>query len=156
MEPSGQDTALDQGPGSGVMGLQASMRAAAYQLLSDYIADAHLKVTVYDARPKIVQPGHAFVDAVTERIVYDGVRRRMPVLEAIVVHRIFDGREAAMQKDAFVDGFLDWCLTRPHAAGANSVVQIAAVEDVPNWAPDWYQTSDVFYASRIVMEGFGG
>ena len=26
----------------------------------------------------------------------------------IVIHGIFDSKEAADQKDAFVDGFLDW------------------------------------------------
>lgn len=158
MEPARRREHVDESEGADVSGFQANIRAAAGQLLRDYIASAGVKMTVYDARPKVVQPAHAFVDTIAERIAYLGPtsRQRTPVVEVVVVHKIFDGLEAATQKDEFVDGFLDWCLTRYHAAGANTTLAVTVTEDIPNYAPDWYQTADVFYATRITLEGLGG
>ena len=75
----------------------------------------------------------------------------------IVVHRLFDTAEAASQKDAFVDGFLDYALTRYHEAGANTVIGVTATEDLPNYSPEWItERREVYYATAITMEGLGG
>ena len=38
------------------MGLQASLRAAAVTLLTDYAADANVRLQVYPARPRSINP----------------------------------------------------------------------------------------------------
>ena len=114
---------------------------------------------VYAGRPASIHPPTAFVDGIRETIVYSGptIRIRAPVVEMIVVHRLFDSAEAAAQKDAFIDGFLDWVLTRYHEASANTVLGVTATEDLPNYSPDWItERREVYYATAITMEGLGG
>ena len=72
-----------------------------------------------------------------------------------MIHGIFDSKEAADQKDAFVDGFLDWVVTRYHEAGANTLVGVTDTEDLPNYVPEWMPPPEqkVYYATRITLEG---
>jgi len=100
------------------MGLQADLRAASVELLADYAANAGVKLQVYPARPRSIAPPTAFVDAIRESIEHIGptLRHRRPIAEMVVIHGIFDSKEAADPKDAFVDGFLDWAVTRYHQA----------------------------------------
>ena len=138
---------------------QATIRAAAVSLMTDYAASAGIRLQVYAGRPASIHPPTAFVDGIRETIVYSGptIRIRAPVVEMIVVHRLFDSAEAAAQKDAFVDGFLDYALTRYHKAGANTVIGVTATEDLPNYSPDWIaERREVYYATAITMEGLGG
>lgn len=140
------------------MGFQADLRAATVAMLAAYAADADVRLQVYPARPRSMSPPTAFVDNIRETITYTGVvlRQRVPVAEVIVVHGIFDSMEAAAQKDAFVDGFLDWVTTRYHAAGANTLVSITTTEDVPDYVPGWLAPPagvSTYYATRITVEG---
>lgn len=137
------------------MGLQADMRAAAVTLLKDYGKDAGVKLTVYRARPLTLHPPEAFVDIVRESIVYSGptLRQRTPQVDMIVVHGVFDSGDAADQKDAFVDGFLDWVNTRFHAAGPNTIAGVTDTEDVPDYVAQWIGPT-VYYATRITLEGY--
>lgn len=140
------------------MGLQADMRAAAVTLLKEYGASAGIKLNTYRARPSTITPPHAFVDLIRESIVYTGptLRQRTPIAEVVVIHGIFDGGEAADQKDAFVDGFLDWVNTRFHAAGANTIAGVTDTEDIPDFVPTWLapEQRSVYYATRITLEGY--
>jgi hypothetical protein len=139
------------------MGLQADLRAAAVELLTDYAADAGTKLQVYPGRPKSIFPPTAFVDTIRESIQYVGVtlRQRTPVAEVVVIHSDIDSKGAADQKDAFVDGFLDWVTDRYHAAGTNTLVAVTDTEDLPNYVPDWMppERQVVYYATRITLEG---
>ena len=139
------------------MGFQADVRAASVDLLTDYAASAGVKLQVYPGRPRSINPPTAFVDAIRESIEYIGptLRQRRPVAEMIVVHGLFDSKEAADQKDAFVDGFLDWATTRYHEAGANTLVGVTETEDLPNYVPEWKPPAEqlVYYATRITLEG---
>jgi len=137
------------------MGFQADVRAAAVELLVDYAFDAGIKLQVYPGRPRSVNPPTAFVDLICESIDYIGLRQRRPVVEMVVIHGIFDSKEAADQKDAFVDGLIDWVTTRFHSAGSNTLVAITATDDLPNYVPEWKPPSEqlVYYATRITMEG---
>jgi hypothetical protein len=139
------------------MGFQADVRYASVAMLSDYAAYAGVKLQVYPGRPRSIAPPTAFVDLIHESIVYSGptLRQRSPVVEMIVVHGIFDSKEAVDQKDAFVDGFLDWVNTRYHAAGANTTVGVTDTEDLPNYVPEWLPPEKqlVYYATRLSMEG---
>lgn len=140
------------------MGLRADIRAAAVTLLTDYASDATIGLQVYPGRPRTVNPPTAFVDRMTETIEYVGptLRQRTPRAEVIVVHGLFDSKDAVTQMDAFVDGFLDWVTDRFHAAGANTLIAAVEVEDDPNFVNDWAppEQQRTYYATRIRLEGF--
>lgn len=148
------------------MGFQADVRAAAVALLTAYAADdtghtgtANSRLQVYPARPRTINPPTGFVDGVNERIAYTGqLRQRTPIVEMIVIHGLFDSKDAADQKDAFVDGLLDWVYARIHEAGANTTVGITETEDLPAYVPDWLPPADqkTYYATRLSLEGYAG
>jgi hypothetical protein len=139
------------------VGLQADARYAAIALLADYGVAAGIKLQSYPGRPKSIAPPCAFVDLIHEHLEYTGptLRQRVPVVEVIVVHGIYDTKEAADQKDAFVDGFLDWVNVRYHAMGANTTIGVTDTEDLPNYVPEWMPPDRqlVYYATRISLEG---
>ena len=139
------------------MGFQADARAAAVDLLTDYAASAGLGLQVYPARPRSIHPPTAFVESVAETISYPtAIRQRNVTVEVIVIHALFDGKSAADQKDAFVDGFLDWVDPLFHAAGANTMFAAASTADIPDYVPDWFPPDQLksYYATRVLLEGF--
>jgi hypothetical protein len=140
------------------------LRSAVVTLLNDYASDQEVKLTVYRARPKSIAPPHAFIDRITERVDYIGPvqMRRVPIVEVVIIHRLFDGGDAADQADRFVDGFLDWIADRPHSADPNTVLGVTSVEDDPTYSADWIakdysrggvQLVESYYATRISLEG---
>jgi len=140
--------------------LTTDMRAACVTLLTDYAASASVKLQVYPGRPASIFPPTAFVDRVRERIAYIGptLMQRTPQVDVVVIHGAFDSKEAADQKDAFVDGFLAWQVTRFHQAGANTLIAVTATEDDPNYVPDWMPLNregkqSMYYATLIQLEG---
>jgi len=138
------------------MGFQAAMRAAAVELLTDYGAATGVKLQVYSGRPRSIYPPTAFVDLIRESLDHStNLTQRVPVAVVVVIHGIYDSLEAATQKDAFVDGFIDWCETRYHTAGANTTLGLNDTEDVPNYVPDWMPPEQqlVYYATRLTLEG---
>lgn len=139
--------------------LQTAMRAAAVELLEDYVADAGLALNVYPGRPRTISPPHAFVDRIRERMVHHADwQERLPVVDVVVVHAVFDSKDATEQRDAFVDGFVEWASENPHKAGPNTVLGIVAVDDDPNWVADWMPPDRQFqyYATTFSLEGYGG
>ena len=146
--------------------MQAPMRAACVALLTGYAADLigtppdevpRVKLQVYPARPRSLAPPTAFVDSLSERFDFLGptLIQRHPRANVIVLHGLFDSKEAADQRDAFVDGFVDWCLTRYHQAGANTTIGLVEVEDIPDYVPDWMPPAEqkTYYATRFELEG---
>lgn len=134
----------------------ADLRAAAVTLLTDYGASAGLRLQVYRARPMSIYAPSAFVDGMTERVTYTlQLYQRVPIVEVVVVHAIFDGGEAADQRDAFVDGFIAYCASRYHAAGANTMLGLVGVDDLPAFVPDWLppEKQKTYYATRFTLEG---
>ena len=144
--------------------LQASMRAAAVTMLTAYAADAELKLQVYPARPRSLFTPSAFVDKLNERIEWPGTGlvQRTVSAEIVVVHGLFDSKEAAAQRDAFVDGFVYWSQDHLDAAGANTVASVVAVDDDPAWTPEWRPANvtnkedAIYYATRLTLEGYAG
>ncbi len=138
---------------------QAAYRAAAVQFLFDYAGDAGIKLQVYPGRPRTIYPPTGFVDAIRETFTAftEHHFQRVPIVEVILVHSLFDSQDAADQKDAFVDGFVEWAYERAHAAGANTLIGVASTEDIPNYVPDWLppEQQRIYYATRIDLEGFG-
>jgi hypothetical protein len=144
--------------------LQASMRAAAVELLTDYAATGGVKLQVYPARPRSLFPPSAFVDRLSESLAWSGTGwpQRTVRAEVVVVHGVFDTKEAADNRDAFVDGFVYWIAGEYHAAGANTVLELSSVEDEPAWQPDWRPANTtngpdpIYYATRLTLEGYAG
>lgn len=137
---------------------QTAMRAAAVQLLSDFKADSGVPLQIYAGRPKSIYPPTAFVDSMSETITYVGptLRQRVPRAEVMLIHSLFDSEEAANQKDAFMDAFLDWVTDDYHAAGAQTLIAVVSTEDDPNYVPDWQppEAQRSYYATRITLEGY--
>jgi hypothetical protein len=134
---------------------QTLMRAAAVAFLTDYAADAQVRMQVYPARPRSIFPPTGFVDSLSERIEYTALNQRQPSAEVIVIHGLFDSKDAAEQRDAFVDGFVDWSLDRIHQAHGNTTIAVTDVDDIPNFVPDWIPPAEqkTDYATRITLEG---
>lgn len=137
---------------------QTEMRAAAVQLLKDFAAEYGLNLQVYPGRPRTIAPPSAFIDKLREAITFDGIRQRLVQVDVIVLHSLFDSKDAADQRDRFVDAFVDWTSDRYHAAGANTILEPRAIEDDPNYIPDWQPEAvqRTYYASLITLEGFAG
>jgi hypothetical protein len=137
--------------------MQAAMRAAAVSTLTAYAADVGIELQVYPGRPRTLRPPAAFVDGLVEpQIVYTaGLRQRTVQAEIVVVHGLFDSAEIAAQKDAFVDGFVDWITDHRHEAGSATLATITSAVDVPNYVPDWMAEDEqvAYYATRLVFEG---
>lgn len=134
------------------------MRAAAVTMLEAYASATSLKLQVYPGRPRSLLPPTAFVDRIRESITFDGLRQRVVSVDVVVLHGMFDTKDAAAQKDAFVDGFVDWASTNYHAAGANTILEPRSIEDEPNYVPDWQPEDQQrsYFATVITLEGFAG
>jgi hypothetical protein len=128
------------------------------QLLTDYAAAAGLRLQVYPGRPRAVLPPTAFVDAISETLgsYFGSVRQRRVAVTCLVLHGLWDTADTVAQRDAFVDGFVDWVADRYHAAGANTLIEATTVADDPAYVPDWLpdDVARVYYATRVVLEGF--
>lgn len=138
---------------------QTQVRSATVAMLEDFAAEYELKLQVYAGRPRNLLPPVAFIDRMRETIVFSGhVRQRTVQIDVIALHGLFDSKEAAIQRDAFVDTFVDWVSLRYHAAGTNTVIEPRTVEDDPNYTPDWQPEAvqRTYYASLITLEGFAG
>lgn len=137
----------------------AAVRAASVQFLQDYRDDAEINLQIYPARPASIQPPTAFVDRMTERVDRTvSIRQRRPRAELLVLHGLFDSADTAAQRDAFVDGFMDWVEDRPDQADPNTTIELVAVDDNPTYVPTWLkpELQRAYYATRIVLEGFTG
>ena len=132
------------------------MRSAAMQMLLDYAAMANVKLQKYPGRPRSVNPPCAYVERIRETIVFDGMRQRVVQVDIRILWGLFDSAEAVAQRDAFVDGFVDWAKTRFHQAGANTLIAAVSVEDIPSFVNDWVPPEQQrnYYATRIRLEGY--
>jgi hypothetical protein len=141
------------------MGLQADYRAAAVSLMTDCAQNASVNLQVYKARPSSLYPPTGFVDRMGDEIaawIGPTVGQHTPVVEIMLVWGLFDSAEAADQRDAFVDAFHEHTRTRFHEAGAATLIGPRTLADEPNFIPDWLpeEQQKVYYATRIVLEGF--
>ena len=137
---------------------RSAMRAAAVTMFNDFKADRGLVLQIYPGRPRTIAAPTVFVDRISERLTeYTlSTRQRVPVVEVVVLHGLFDSKDAVEQGDEFVDGFLDWIADNYHAAGANTLISAVATEDDPEFVPTWQppEVQRTYYATRISLEGF--
>lgn len=141
----------------------ADARAGVVSILEDFRAATGATLQVYRARPRSIQPPTAFVDSMSEAIDTGSVfhRQREVRIDVLVVFGLFDQGDTVDQRDAFVDAFLDFVFDRYHAAGPDTTLQVAAVNDDPTYVPDWVQPQAglpprTYYATRFVLEGYIG
>lgn len=126
-------------------------------LLTEYAADAGLRLQVYPARPRSINPPCAFIDTIREEREFTAqLIQRTPTLEVIVLHGVFDTKDTVEQGDAFVDGFLAWVDARIHQAGGSTTVGAVSTEDQPTYVPDWLppEQQRTYYATQVNLEGF--
>lgn len=151
------------------MSFRADVRAACLSLLDGY-RDAVIaqratdgdprpfRLTTYPARPRSVAPPHAFVDTIAEQYVYTGplLVQRTATAELVLVHGLFDTKEAVDQADEFTDGFLAYVTGEVHEAGANTTIGVTSAVDDPTFVNDWVKPEEqrTWFATRITLEGF--
>lgn len=131
-------------------------------MLTACAADAGVTLQVYPARPMTLYPPTGFVaemadDTTTFIPGSSTIYQHVPLVGVVLVWGLFDSKEAADQRDAFVDAFHDWVRDLPHQAGASTLIGPRTVEDIPVFQPDWgneAQRNTTYYATRIVLEGF--
>lgn len=137
---------------------QAAYRAAAITFLTDYAADAEVKMQIYPGRPLSVMPPTGFVDEIRETFLSftESTFQGQPEVDVIVLFGLFDSKEAVDQKDAFVDGLLEWVYANPHEAGANTLCSVNSTQDLPAYVNDWVPPDKqrTFYGCRITLGGF--
>lgn len=138
----------------------ADVRAAAVDLLTGFAADVGIGLQVYRARPRSIHPPTAFVDQMSEVVEYPGIvqRQRRTRAEVLVLHGLYDSGDTVDQRDAFVDGFLDWVTDDVHAAGPDSLLALVGIDDDPTYVPEWVDPAvqRTYYATRLVLEGYIG
>ncbi len=142
---------------------ETMMRAAAVQMLRDYAQDASYKLSVYEGRPLTIAPPHAWVERLRETIGegnnFSAFRQRQVEVDVRIVWGLFDSKEAVLQRDTFIDQFIDWTWDRPHEAFGSTVLEPRRVEDDPNFQPDWgpeQQRNADYFSSLLTIGGFAG
>lgn len=135
--------------------LQTKARAAAVTLLRGYAASADTRLQVYPGRPRSLHPPTGFVDRISERVAYFGPtnRQRVPVVQVILLHSTFDFEDTVNQRDALVDGFLDYVNANVHAMDPNTTIGVTQTEDDPSYVPEWITDSGTYYATLVTLEG---
>lgn len=139
--------------------VQSGLRDGAVTLLASYAASANIGLQIYRARPASLAPPVAFVDRMREVVTHTAqLALRVAQADVIVLHGLFDSGEAADQRDAFVDGFMDWYNASPFASGANTVSGVVSLEDDPRYTPDWLPPERTlsYYATVLTLEGHAG
>lgn len=140
---------------------QTAMRAAAVKLLKDYADDSDLALQVYPALPTSFKPPTAFVERIDETTTFPGPtqRQRFVRVSVIVLFRTFaegERAEAAVQRDAFIDGFSDWVLENFHEPGDTELISGVAVDDEPEYNILGPRGQITYFAARIRLEGYTG
>lgn len=141
------------------MTFRADLRAAASDLMLGYAAaqTPPIKLQWYPGRPRSIHAPCGFVERIVEGINYTGnvLMQRRPTVEIVLLHGLYDSKEAVDQADAFVDGFLAFVAERFDEAGANTTVGVLSVEDDPTYVNDWVRPEEqrTWFATRIALEG---
>lgn len=132
--------------------LQSSARSGTVALLTAYCAAAGLRAQIYRARPKQTKPPTFYIESITEVLTPFTAEERQRTARVTV--RALWGRtddgDAVDQRDAFVDGFLDYVADHFHAFGANTDVNAVAVAD----SPDFNFEGESMFSTAVALEGF--
>ena len=143
------------------MTIRADARAAVLELLDGCAAAQTpvVKLATYPGRPASIAAPHAFIDQVSEGLDYPGplARQRSVTVEAVLLHGLFDSKEAVNQADVFMDALVDYVAARREAAGANRTIGITSIADEPSYVADWIRGEQkTYYATRVSFEAYEG
>lgn len=138
---------------------QTAMRAAAVKLIKDYADSVNLSLQVYPALPTTFRPPTAFVERIDESTTFPGPtqRQRFVRVSVVVLFRTFSEGEradAAIQRDAFIDGFSDWVLENYHEPGPTELISGTAIDDEPEYNILGPRGQITYFAARIRLEGY--
>ncbi len=140
------------------LALATLQRAAVVDLLTGYAASASISLNVFPARPRSISTPHAFIDATRETIDWTGVTgiQRNPITEVVVLWGLFDSAQAVLQRDDFVDGFLEWVTDRVHATAPVTLIAVNELQDEPTFTADWAREGQQgpYFATRFLIGGF--
>lgn len=139
---------------------QAAMRQAAVDFLEQYRDEANIYLQVWPSRTKKIATPCAFVETINETIDYNaaapGLFQRVGLLDIVVLHGYFDGKDTVAKRDAFNDGFLEWTIPLFHAAGANTTFAVVEMVDDPDYTPTWTEEEPrSYFATRITLRRYG-
>ena len=136
---------------------QTKLRAACVSQLTALATTAGINLQVYPGRPMTLYPPTAFVDKIDETVNYtNALRQRHPIAQIVALWGIFDSGEAAAQRDAFVDAWLDQVTDHADAANAATLIELNNITDEPAYTPDWGPESQrvmTYYGTRFFVEG---
>ena len=142
------------------VGMQAAMRAAAVAMLTAYAAGRSRPSSSRSIRAgRGASPAYGVSwTASPRRSPTPPSAREQPRAEVVVVHGLMDSKEAADQKDAFADGFIDWAQDHIHQMDPRTTIAVVGTEDDPDYVPDWQPPNEQrsYYATRITLEGYVG
>ncbi len=143
------------------MDFQSDCRAAAITTLDAYAGGASVALNSYRGRPSKISAPQAYVDRVSESIEYIGaLMARTVQVEVVILWGLFDSGEATDQRDAFVDGYVNYLRDVPNfaSAGTNTTFGVVSTEDDPTFLPDWLDARIrvPYFATRITVEGYAG
>ena len=137
---------------------QAAYRAAAVDFLSGFATDLDMTLQVYPGRVRTIYPPTAFVDSInTVFTPFVGlIDQATPQVLITVIFGLFDSKDAVTQRDQFVDDFHSWVADKYHQAGANTLIRVSELQDLPDYVPEWLppEQQKTYYAVQITMEGF--
>lgn len=145
--------------------MRTQMRAAAVDLLRGWAEqpeaelDGGQRLQVYPTIPTSIKPPCAYPERIGERDVQPGITQqfRVVVVRCIVLWRLFAEMErgdAVSQLDLFLDGFVEYTLSRFHQPGPTELIRAAAVDEDPYYVlRDPTKGDRAYYAGIITLEG---
>lgn len=138
----------------------ATLTSSIVNTLEAFKAAAGINLNIYPGRPSTIHPPHAWIDRRRDEITSTGdsafnAMNHLVTVEIVVVHGLFDSREAVDQRDAFVDAFNSWLRDNNRLvglAGGNSTLERWSADDVPDFTPNWTRTEVAYYATQYRLE----
>lgn len=137
---------------------QADYRKAAVDLIASCATASSVKMQIYPARPASLYPPTGFIDSLEDDLtdfLSPATFQHVPTVNIVLVWGLFDSKEAADQRDAWIDAFHDIIRQNYHQAGANTLIRPTKVEDDPAYVPDWLplEKQRTYYATTITLKG---
>lgn len=115
------------------MGFRTDLRAGCKTVIDTYaVANPTLLPHTYDHPPEAPRTPCAWVEkAMPEEYQHtSGIRFRRARVGIVVLNRMISSDQATDEQDALLDGLLDAFTADPDAAGANTLIEPIANEDI--------------------------
>lgn len=131
-------------------------------LLTAYVASAGITMQLYRAKPRQAKPPTGYIEGIEESLTEYTLTTRQRTTRArvrLLWRDDVDAGAAVDQRDAFVDGFLDWVADNYHAFGDNTLASAVSVSDDPDFAfedsaHDGREAFATYFSTVLTLEGF--